>query len=239
MTPSHLAELARLVALTEQAVDQLIPKADARPARLHAAMRHAMLAGGKRLRPVLCLAAARAFDPATDARAAAVALECVHTYSLVHDDLPCMDDSDLRRGRPTVHKAFDEATALLAGDALLALAFRLTATYPGETARELTAVLAEAAGSGLLVGGQMEDILGLGTPATAERLDFIHRGKTAAMIAASLSMGGIVGGADARSRAELRRLTEAAVADLERAAPANDATGFLKALALSLVDRRR
>lgn len=203
MTPEHRAEHTRLLALAEQAIREHTPAATTRPARLHAAMRHALEAGGKRLRPVLCLAAAGGIDPSADARRAAVALECVHTYSLIHDDLPCMDDSDLRRGRPTVHKAFDEATALLAGDALLAHAFALTASHPAETARELTATLAEAAGSLRLVGGQMEDILGLDAPATADRLDFIHRGKTAAMIAASLEMGAIAAGARAPARQAL------------------------------------
>ena len=105
----------------ETSLRQLTPAATARPARLHGAMRYSLEAGGKRLRPVLCLATAAAFDPQADATPAATALECIHTYSLIHDDLPCMDDSDLRRGRPSCHKAFDEATALLAGDALLPL----------------------------------------------------------------------------------------------------------------------
>jgi len=294
MTPEHQAEHKRLVALAEQALDELTPKAGERPARLHAAMRHALEAGGKRLRPVLCLATARAVDPSADARRAAVALECVHTYSLIHDDLPCMDDSDLRRGRPTVHKAFDDATALLAGDALLALAFRLTADHPPAIARELTAILAEAAGSHRLVGGQMEDILGLAEPATAERLDFIHRGKTAAMLAASLEMGAVAAGADAATRrrlaaagdhlglafqiaddlldlegdaavlgkptgadaangkltypglhgvdaarARLASLTDSAIAEIDGAGLGDGRAAFLKALALSLVGRKR
>ncbi|MFM7209052.1 MAG: polyprenyl synthetase family protein, partial [Verrucomicrobiota bacterium] len=113
---SFEAKLKALTARAEEGLRRLTPPADARPARLHAAMRHSLDAGGKRLRPVLCLASAEAFSPGADADAAAVALECVHTYSLIHDDLPCMDDSDLRRGRPSCHKAFDEATALLAGD---------------------------------------------------------------------------------------------------------------------------
>ncbi|MFM7742354.1 MAG: polyprenyl synthetase family protein, partial [Verrucomicrobiota bacterium] len=111
----------------ETALRRLAPAATARPARLHEAMRYALEAGGKRLRPVLCLASAVAFDPQADASHAATALECVHTYSLIHDDLPCMDDSDLRRGRPSCHKAFDDATALLAGDALQPRAFELLA----------------------------------------------------------------------------------------------------------------
>lgn len=291
MTSQQQAEHARLIALAEQALREFTPTAETRPARLHAAMRHALESGGKRLRPVLCLAAAAAIQPTADARRAAVALECVHTYSLIHDDLPCMDNSDLRRGRPTVHKAFDEATALLAGDALLALAFQLTADHPADIARALTGVLAEAAGSQRLVGGQMEDILGLTASATAERLEFIHRGKTAAMLSASLEMGAIAAGGNAATRAsfaaagthlglafqiaddlldiegdaavlgkptgadtangkltypglhgveaaraEVRRLTERAIAELHTT---GTATGFLQALALSLLERQR
>jgi geranylgeranyl pyrophosphate synthase len=171
-------------------------------------MRHALDAGGKRLRPVLCLAAAQSINPKVDARRAAVALECVNTYSLIHDDLPCMDDADLRRGKPTVHKAFDQATAVLAGDALLAFAFELTAGYSPEIARDLTAVLAHAAGPSKLVGGQMDDTLGQSEEATIERLEYIQRGKTAAMIAASLEMGAIVGGGDAKVRQHFRTAGE-------------------------------
>jgi len=205
MTPADRAELGRLAALTESAMSAELDRRAGGSARLRAAMRHAVDAGGKRLRPTLCLAAAAAVDPAADARRAAVALELVHTYSLIHDDLPCMDDADLRRGRPTVHRAFDEATAVLAGDALLALAFELAADHPGETARELTATLARACGPAELVGGQMEDTLGTAGPATPERLDAIQRGKTAALIGASLEMGAIVAAASPAARASLRR----------------------------------
>lgn len=197
-----------LVSMAEEALHRLTPPADARPARLHAAMRHSLDAGGKRLRPVLCLASAEAFDAKADASFAAVALECVHTYSLIHDDLPCMDDSDLRRGRPSCHKAFDEATALLAGDALLALAFELLATgyadRPALAAR-LVQELARTAGSRLLVGGQAEDMGGLAAGATDERLDFILAGKTAAMIGASFAMGAMTGGANEDDVGRFRR----------------------------------
>jgi len=193
----------------EHGLDALVPAADTRPERLHSAMRYAIQGGGKRLRPVLVLAAADLFSadfhsalrtpqPAmTDLLAAAVALECVHTYSLIHDDLPCMDNDDLRRGRPTVHKQFDEATALLAGDALLTHAFALLAGhYAAEPALAAALVreLADAAGSTRLIGGQMEDLLAekkAGT--TADELNFIHRHKTGAMIEAALVMGGLVG----------------------------------------------
>src|SRR5436853_596957 len=123
------AELKRQVDRVEQGIDRFVPAANTRPARLHTAMRYSLEAGGKRLRPVLVLAAAELCGAKDDAALpAAVAIECVHTYSLIHDDLPCMDNDDLRRGRPTAHKQFDEATALLAGDALLTHAFALLVT---------------------------------------------------------------------------------------------------------------
>ncbi len=190
------AEMKRQVARVERGLDRHVPGANTRPARLHTAMRYSLEAGGKRLRPVLVLAAAELFDAKDDsALPAAVAIECVHTYSLIHDDLPCMDNDDLRRGRPTAHKAFDEATALLAGDALLTHAFALLAeNYPAETGLALVRELATAAGSRHLIGGQMEDLLAEKKPdATAAELEFIHLNKTAAMIEASLVMGGIVG----------------------------------------------
>ena len=197
MDPAPL--LARHVALFEAALDRLTPPADTRPARLHQAMRYSLEAGGKRLRPVLCLAAAEL----------CVALECLHTYSLIHDDLPCLDNDDLRRGRPTLHRAFDEATALLAGDALLTHAFVLLSTaHAGRPtlAHALIRELAEAAGSRRLIGGQMEDVLAEKRPdVSAADLEFIHRNKTAAMLEASLVMGGLVAGAAEATLAALRR----------------------------------
>ena len=197
-----------LIQLAGAALSRLTPGADVRPARLHGAMRYSLDAGGKRLRPVLCLAAAAAFDARADASHAATALECIHTYSLIHDDLPCMDDSDLRRGRPSCHKAFDEATALLAGDALQPLAFELLATgYAADPALATALVreLAVTAGSTLLVGGQTEDMGGLAAGATDDRLEFILLGKTAAMLSASFAMGAMVGGASAADVEHFRR----------------------------------
>lgn len=197
-----------LLTKAEAALRRLTPAAETRPARLHAAMRHSLDAGGKRLRPVLCLASAEAFDGKADADYAATALECVHTYSLIHDDLPCMDDSDLRRGRPSCHKAFDEATALLAGDALLALAFELLVGGHADRpalAAGLVRELAVAAGSRLLVGGQAEDMGGLAAGAHGDRLEFILTGKTAAMIGASFAMGAMAGGAGAADVGRFRR----------------------------------
>lgn len=199
------AKFAELTARAERGIDRLLPPASDIPARLHEAMRYSMQAGGKRLRPVLVVAAAELFDPEgrTDPLPAAVAVECIHTYSLIHDDLPCMDNDDLRRGRPTCHKAFDEATALLAGDALLTQAFSLLgASYAAKPrlAVALAADLADAAGSHHLIGGQMLDLLHEKSAAvTAEDLNEIHDRKTAAMIRASLVMGARVGGASPRA----------------------------------------
>ena len=193
----------------EQGIENLVPPASTRPARLHAAIRYSLQAGGKRLRPILLLAAADVFKaratdstppvPAHNPLPVAIALECIHTYSLVHDDLPCMDNDDFRRGQPTCHKQFDEATALLAGDALLTLAFQLVARHYASAptlATALTGILAGAAGSEYLIGGQMEDLLAeKKSNATADDLDFIHHHKTGAMLTAALIAGGRCGGA--------------------------------------------
>ena len=180
----------------ERALQTHLPPASTAPGRLHEAMRYSLEAGGKRLRPVLLLASADLFGAGSDtADAAAVAIECIHTYSLIHDDLPCMDNDDLRRGRPTAHKQFDEATALLAGDALLTHAFWKLADYSNQpaVATGLLAELAAAAGSQQLIGGQMEDLLAeKKSGVTPAELRSIHLKKTAAMISAALAMGGIV-----------------------------------------------
>ncbi len=210
-------KLNALASRVEAALDRLVPAlpADAEPgpARIHAAMRHSLRAGGKRLRPVLVLAAAELAGPdrVEAALPAATALECVHTYSLIHDDLPCMDDDDLRRGVPTCHKAFDEPTALLAGDALLAEAFVILsnahASRPALCAA-LVRELAHTASARRLVGGQMQDLLAeQAAPGatTASTLEFIHLNKTAAMLEASLVCGGLVGGLDSAALDALRR----------------------------------
>jgi len=206
---SFEAQFQEYVAQVERGIAAFVPAATVRPARLHAAMRYSLEAGGKRLRPVLTLAATELFGgDAAQALPAAVAIECVHTYSLIHDDLPCMDNDDLRRGRPTAHKAFDEATALLAGDALLTHAFALLATaYARDAglARALVAEFAVAAGSERLIGGQMEDLLAeKKADASPEELEFIHVHKTAAMIETSLVAGGFIGGAAASEIETLR-----------------------------------
>lgn len=197
----HLRRARRRV---DEALERYLPSVDASPgapcpARLAEAMRYSTLAGGKRLRPVLCLLAAEACggDPEA-ALPAACALELVHTYSLIHDDLPAMDDDDLRRGRPTCHKAFDEATAVLAGDGLLTLAFELVARHvgPAEAAAACVRELAAAAGPEGMVGGQMADLQAEGrTDGTVEALEAIHRRKTGALLRAPLRMGAIIAGA--------------------------------------------
>lgn len=200
---------ARMDALLAQLLnDDVVPGEIARPPRLMAAMRHAALAGGKRLRPFLVAETARLFgrdDEAVWHTAAAV--ECVHCYSLVHDDLPAMDDDDLRRGKPTVHRAFDEATAILAGDALLTFAFDLLARLPhvtGDQAAKLVLTLARTSGLGGMAGGQMLDLAAEGRfanqPArlTADDVRQLQAMKTGALIVASVQCGALLGGADDR-----------------------------------------
>jgi geranylgeranyl pyrophosphate synthase len=200
----------------EQGLEELVPPADTPPARLHEAMRYSLqtrdgrpgASTAKRLRPVLVLASADLFGRRHNPLPAAVAIECLHTYSLVHDDLPCMDNDDLRRGRPTAHRQFDEATALLAGDALLTFAFQLLARHYGVQpvlAARLMQEIADAAGSEHLIGGQMADLLAeKKSDATAAELDFIHLNKTAAMISVSLVAGGLCSGASEAHVAVLR-----------------------------------
>ena len=180
-----------------------LPKESAKPPTIHRAMRYSIFAGGKRMRPVLCLAATRAcgIRRAADALPAACAVECVHTYSLIHDDLPCMDNDDMRRGRPTSHKVFGEGIAVLAVDALLTVAFEILARMkptPRYSAADYVSELARAAGSRFLVGGQVADLEGEKKSSSPAELRFIHRGKTAAMMIASLKLGAMA--ADATPR---------------------------------------
>ena len=197
---ASLADARRLVA---DALDRFLPPSDDPsapcPPRLAEAMRYSLLGGGKRLRPILALLAAEACgaDPAA-ALPSACAVEMVHTYSLIHDDLPAMDDDDLRRGRPTCHKAFDEAAAILAGDGLLTLAFETIARYtrPPEAAARCCLILAEAAGPRGMVGGQMADLQAEGrADGTLAALESIHRRKTGALLRAPLRMGAAVAAA--------------------------------------------
>jgi geranylgeranyl diphosphate synthase type II len=203
----------------DEALAAYLPGADAPagagcPPRLASAMRYSVLGGGKRLRPVLCVIAAEACGGDSEAALpAACALELVHTYSLIHDDLPAMDDDDLRRGRATCHKAFDEATAILAGDSLLTLAFELIAreVEPGPAALQCVRILAEAAGPTGMVGGQMADLLAEqraadeGGAGSLDELEAIHRRKTGALLRAPLQMGAAIAGATAAHREALDR----------------------------------
>lgn len=188
----------KLLAIRQQVeagIDAMLPPAATRPTHLHQAMRYSMEAGGKRIRPALVMLASELFHPERDPcdpLAAAVAIECLHTYTLIHDDLPAVDNSDLRRGRPACHKQFDEATAILAGDALLTYAFQLLAQSYQDSpalATALVADLATASGSLRLIGGQMEDIENEGKAVSSDTLQYIHENKTAALLTAALTMG--------------------------------------------------
>lgn len=185
----------------DKALDAAIPSESESPRILHKAMRYSVFSGGKRLRPILCLAAADASNIAADATSnampAAVAVELFHTFTLIHDDLPSMDNDDLRRGRPTCHKIFGEANAVLAGDALQALSFEIVArtnAMPPYSPTQLVIELAEAAGSRGVVGGQVEDLLAE-TSATEEQIRFIHMHKTADLFRAAIRMGAMAAGA--------------------------------------------
>ena len=199
--------------LVERVLEAALPSADAAPVRLHAAMRHLVFPGGKRLRPMLAIAAAEAVGaPPERALPVAAAVELIHNYSLIHDDLPCMDDDDVRRGRPTVHRAFDEATAVLAGDALLTEAFAALSVggdAAGAAARlEVVRLLAHSAGALGLVGGQVDD-LGFAAEGTdATLLASIHARKTAALFRASILGGAILAGANADQRDALEAFAE-------------------------------
>lgn len=189
---SYLSERCQYV---DSWLDRLIPPAETAPATIHKAMRHSVFAGGKRLRPILCLAAAEACGGHKEsAAAAACAVECLHTYSLIHDDLPSMDNDDFRRGVPTCHKVFGDGIAVLAGDSLQALAFEMVVKTPLTSryhAGDLVHELALTAGSLHLVGGQVADLEGEGKKLPLEALLFIHENKTAALLTTSLKLGGM------------------------------------------------
>jgi len=209
--PSSILPQALAAASTavDATLDQVLPKPHGLHARVHEAMRYATFAGGKRLRPFLVLNSARLFgvDPAQAARVAA-AIEVLHTYSLVHDDLPCMDDDDLRRGRPTTHIAYDEMTAVLAGDALLTVAFEILA-HPdthssGEVRAALCLRLAEAAGANGMIGGQMIDMQAAQSAFGADEVILLQRLKTGQLFEFSCEAGAILGEAGTADRDRLR-----------------------------------
>lgn len=185
--------LKKAAQTVDAALDSLIPKQSTKPASIHKAMRYSLFAGGKRLRPALALAAAEACGGTFEAALhAACAVECIHTYSLIHDDLPCMDDDDLRRGRPTCHIVFGEGLAVLAGDSLLTLAFEILAQAQ-PTSRygiaDFVRELSVASGSRWLIAGQVLDLESEGKPVSKSALKFIHQAKTAALLTCALRLG--------------------------------------------------
>ena len=188
--PKYLAARQKEV---DRALDHFLPKASTKPATIHKAMRYSLFAAGKRLRPILCLAAAEGCGGLTkSALPLACAMECIHTYSLIHDDLPSMDNDDFRRGRPTCHKVFGDGIAVLAGDALLTVAFEIAAqadTWPRYDMREIMREISIAAGSRKLIAGQVADLEGEGQPHTRAQLRYIHENKTAALLTTSVRLG--------------------------------------------------
>jgi farnesyl diphosphate synthase len=196
----------------ESAAERRLPPVDVQPRRLHEAIRYAVLDGGKRVRPLLAYAAGevvRADGAALDC--VALAVEYVHAYSLIHDDLPCMDNDMMRRGKPTVHVAFDEATAMLAGDALQAEAFRVLSTAPLDAAvrADLMQTLALAAGTAGMCGGQALDLQAVGSRLSVAELERMHRMKTGALLAAAVHMGALAGSVPEPTRAALDRYSQA------------------------------
>lgn len=202
------AEMAEMAGQAGQTLSELLQKQTAIPKRLKEAMDYMLQSGGKRIRSALVLWTCRmtAGEVNRDAQIAAAAVEMVHTYSLIHDDLPAMDDDDMRRGRPSCHKQFDEATAVLAGDALLTLAFEVLATEVNNpaTAVGMIRTLSRAAGPAGMIAGQMADMEGSRVRASMENLQYIHTNKTAEMFAASAVLGGVAGGASDSQLDDLR-----------------------------------
>lgn len=199
-------------AAVDAALDRLMPGENTQPPSIHRAMRYSVQAGGKRVRPILCLESARIFSAdVTSLLPVACALEFIHTYSLIHDDLPALDNDDLRRGKPTCHKQFNEPTAILAGDALLTLAFETLANAPIEPSRRVAIISHVASSAGTvdgMVGGQVADIEAEGRATTPAELEYIHRSKTAALIRASVVAGAIGGGANDQDVERLKRFGE-------------------------------
>jgi len=193
----------------DRALERYLPKTTTKPATLHKAMRYSLFAGGKRLRPILCLAAAEACrGKISNALPLACALECIHTYSLVHDDLPSMDNDDFRRGRPTCHKVFGDGIAVLAGDALLTIAFEIVSSAKPASRYDMSMLLREiavAAGSQKLIAGQVADLEAEGRKASREQLRFIHENKTAAILKTSVRLGAMSANADAK---KLKAITQ-------------------------------
>jgi geranylgeranyl diphosphate synthase, type II len=200
--------LARRASEVNEWLDKLLPSSDVHPSQLHKAMRYSVMAGGKRIRPALVLTSGEAMGAKTEELVPeACAIEMIHTYSLIHDDLPAMDNDDLRRGRPTCHKAFGEAVAILAGDALLTLSFRVLAEASLKADKRVRVIQEFSAAAGSrhgMIGGQMADIENEGKEVSANTLEQIHREKTGALIAASAAVGGIIAGGSDDEIARLR-----------------------------------
>jgi len=196
----------------DRALDRYLPKTSTKPVTLHKAMRYSLFAGGKRLRPILCLAAAEACRGNVDtALPLACAVECIHTYSLVHDDLPSMDNDDFRRGRPTCHKVFGDGIAVLAGDALLTIAFEIVSNAKPALRYDISILLREiavAAGSRKLIAGQVADLEAEGKRVKRDQLRFIHENKTAAMLKSSMRLGAMSANADARKLSAITQFGE-------------------------------
>jgi geranylgeranyl diphosphate synthase type II len=193
-------------------LDRLMPAETLQPPLIHQAMRYSVFAGGKRIRPILCLETARIFDAdVSPAFYPGCAIEFIHTYSLIHDDLPALDNDDLRRGKPTCHKQFGEATAILAGDGLLTLAFETIAASPAPADRRVAIITEISTAAGTIhgmVGGQVADLEAEGHRVGPETLEYIHRSKTAALIRASIASGALSSGAPPDDVARLRRFGE-------------------------------
>jgi geranylgeranyl diphosphate synthase type II len=193
----------------DTALERLLPAEGTRPPSIHQAMRYSVFAGGKRIRPILCLESARIFESdVTAALHPACAMEMIHTYSLIHDDLPALDNDDLRRGKPTCHKKFGEAIAILAGDALLTMAFETIGATPVAASRSVAMVTEVAGAAGTvngMVGGQVADLEAEGKSIGPQMLEYIHRSKTAALIRSSVAVGAICAGAGIEDIARMRR----------------------------------
>ena len=196
----------------DAALHKFLPPESTPPPAIHSAMRYSVFAGGKRIRPILCLETARIFDAETSAALyPACAIEFIHTYSLIHDDLPALDNDDLRRGKPTCHKQFGEAIAILAGDALLTLAFEIIGATPANATRVIAILKEISASAGTvngMVGGQVADLECEGKRVDGATLEYIHRSKTAALIRAAVTAGALCAGADGEDVARLRRFGE-------------------------------
>ena len=200
------------LAAVDTHLDRWMPAETLQPPSIHQAMRYSVFAGGKRIRPILCLETARIFDAdVSPAFYPACAIEFIHTYSLIHDDLPALDNDDLRRGKLTCHKKFGEATAILAGDALLTLAFETIAASPAPADRRIAMIAEISTAAGTLhgmVGGQVADLEAEGRSVGPETLEYIHRSKTAALIRAAIASGALSAGAPSDNMARLRRFGE-------------------------------